>query len=145
MKEKFAELIKLLTLAQIRIIDSHETVLQGDVSLGQNDNVNIETIQSLGELSPDFDASFVKFNLKYTFNFSKSENKDIFFSASYIVIVTFNTTDLARTKDLLFEKEIVNIFVTQQLRKTLWPVFRGILIDAMGRHSLPQIVLPWIK
>ena len=147
MKEQFSELISLLSLRQIRILDSHETVFAEDAFLGQRENVNIETIQSLGELSPAYEDSLVKFNLKYTFNFFKSEGeaKKEYFTASYITIVVFETVDIDKTKRLLSEKELLNVFVTRQLRKTLWPVFRGILIDAMGRHSLQPIPLPWIK
>lgn len=147
MNEKFSELIHLLSLRQIRIIDSHETVLSEDSVLNQNENVNIETIQSLGELSPMYEDSFVKFNLKYTFNlFKGKENSEgAYFTASYITVVEFSSADIEKTKLLLSEKELLNVFVTQQLRKTLWPILRGILMDAMGRHSLQPVFLPWIK
>lgn len=147
MNERFSELIKLLSLLQIRIVDSHETVLKEEGVLMPEENVNIETIQSLGELSPAFENSFVRFNLKYIFNFSKAKDgaSQPYFTASYIVIVTFKTTDMMRTKELLAEKELVNVFVTQQLKKTLWPIFRGTLMDAMARHSLQPFPLPWVK
>lgn len=147
MKEKFSELINLLSLRQIRIVDSHETVLFEDSVLEQKNNVNIETVQALGEQSPEFENSFVRFNVKYTFNFSRekdSVNKP-YFTASYVIIVTFETLDVEKTRQLLTEKELLNVFITQQLKKTLWPVLRGTLLDAMGRHSLQPIPLPWIK
>lgn len=147
MKEKFSELISLLSLRQIRILDSHETVLSENSVLAQSENINIETIQALGEQSPVFENSFVKFNLKYTFNFSKKDNVENypFFAASYIVSVIFETPDTERAREYLSEKEILNIFVTKQLKKTLWPIFRGVLMDSMGRHSLQPVLLPWIK
>lgn len=144
MKERFSELINLLSLKQIQILDSHETVLPGDFRLEQEERVNIETIQSIGENSPSFEGAFVKLNLKHTFNFSK-EKEQPYFTASYITVVTFETEDIDRTKSLLSEKDIIGVFVTKQLKKTLWPIFRGILLDAMGRHSLQPLPLPWIK
>ena len=110
-------------------------------------NVNIETVQALGKQSPEFENSFVRFNVKYAFNFLK-ENDSVnkpYFTTYYVIIVTFETLNVEKTRQLLAEKELLNVFVMQQLKKTLWPVLRGTLLDSMGRHSLQSIPLTWIK
>ena len=147
MKEKFSNLLKLLSLVQIRIIDSHERVLSDETPLKQEEDISIETIQSINDKFPLFDGTFIKFNLKYDFNFSRKKNGKsvVYFSAAYVVVVTFKASDVDQAKELLSNEDLMNIFITQQLKKTLWPMFRTVLMDAMSRHSLQVVLLPWIK
>lgn len=141
MNEKFSELLKLLSLANIRFVDSHETVLQ-DLAIAEGEEVRIKTEQSFAKDDPVVADGSVVFRPRYTFIFSAG-GKD-FFKTEYILFVSFGVSDEGRFRELFAENDVSEMFLKRQMNRTLWSILRGVVMDAFNRHSLKPIPLPWI-
>ena len=139
--ENFSELIKLLSLTNIQIMDSHETVLQ-NLQINEGEQIQIKTEQGLNQEDPAVENNIVIFRPKYTFTFSVGEKN--YFRAEYVIFVTFETKDIKRFSELLADNELKTAFVTKQLNRTLWSILRGTVMDACNRHSVRAVPLPWV-
>ncbi|MBP3365896.1 MAG: hypothetical protein J6K96_02760 [Treponema sp.] len=141
MNEQFQELVKSLSLAEIRFLESHEKVLEMPEANTQS-QVEIKTEQAFPTEDPLIENDTVLFRPRYTFTFSINE-KD-FFSAQYIIVIAFKTEKTEKVKELLAVPEVKDFFLKKQLNRTLWSVLRGTVLDAFNRHSLQPLPLPWI-
>jgi len=142
MATNFQELIKLLQLQEIRFMDSHESVLQVINNINDNTKVLIKTEQAFRQKDPIINDNIIVFCPKYVFTFFIEDK--LFFKCEYIISISFKTDDSKKVQALLEDKETKNIFLTQQLNKTLWSILRGTIMDAFNRHSLRPVVLPWV-
>lgn len=142
MKDKFKELIELLQLADIRFMDSHESVLFFPEDLEKGIPVEIKTGQAFANEDPSVNNGNLLFRIKYEIDFSV-EGKD-YFKTQYVVAVVFRTTNLDKALEMLKDEKLKDVFIRQQLNRTLWTVLRGTVLDAFNRHSLKPIPLPWM-
>lgn len=141
MNENFKKLIGLLELKDIKLIDSHETVLSFP---NQNDNeISINGEQLFPKDDPKNSDDLLIFRPKFVFSFSIGEN--IFYRCEYILLVSFSYKDLSEVQKLLEDKETKNLFYTKQINRTLWSILRGLVMDGFNKHSLKPVILPWVK
>ncbi|MCK9171771.1 MAG: hypothetical protein M0P01_15280 [Treponema sp.] len=137
----FSELIKLLSLTNIQIMDSHETVLQ-NLQINEGEQIQIRTEQGLNQEDPVIENKTIVFRPKYTFTFSLGGKN--YFRAEYIIFVTFEAKDIKRFTELFADNELKTAFFSRQLNRTLWSILRGSVMDACNRHSVHPVPLPWV-
>ena len=142
MEEKFKQLIQLLQLADIRFMDSHESVLRIPENILPDSNTSLESGQAFDKDSPIITGDCLLFRVKYVFSFLN--NKEPYFKAEYIVNIFFEASDIKKAQELLQDEEVKKIFLEKQLTHTMWPILRGTLMNAFSRHSLNLCMLPWI-
>lgn len=141
MNENFKKLIGLLELKDIKLIDSHETVLSFP---NQNDNeISINGEQLFPKDDPKNSDDLLIFRPKFVFSFSIGEN--VFYRCEYILLVSFSYKNLSEVQKLLEDKETKNLFYTKQINRTLWSILRGLVMDGFNKHSLKPVILPWVK
>lgn len=142
MKDKFKELLGILELGDIRFMDSHETVLFYPENLEKGIPVEIKSGQAFANEDPSVNNGNLLFRIKYEIAFAV-EGKD-YFKTEYIVAVVFRSSDIDKAIGLLKNEELKEVFVRQQINRTLWTILRGTVMDAFNRHSLKPIPLPWM-
>lgn len=142
MEEKFKQLIQLLQLADIRFMDSHESVLRIPENILPDSNTSLESGQAFDKESPIITGDCLLFRAKYVFSFLYG--KEPYFKAEYIVNIFFKASDIKKVQKLLEDEELKKIFFEKQLTHTMWPILRGTLMNAFSRHSLNPCMLPWI-
>lgn len=142
MNEKFQDLIKILQLADIRFMDSHESILCLPENLTFGKEITTESGQALANEDPIINEDMIFFRVKYVFTFSCE--KKPYFKTEYIVMASFKSADVQKASELLKDEELKKFFVEKQLNRTLWTILRGTIMDAFNRHSLPPVQLPWI-
>ena len=141
MNENFKKLIGLLELKDIKLIDSHETVLSYP---NQDDKeVSIHGGQLFPKDDPKNTDDLLIFRPKYVFSFSIEDT--VFYKCEYIFLVSFSYKDLSKIQKLLEDKETKDFFFDKQINRTLWSIVRGVVMDGFTKHSLKPIILPWIK
>ena len=141
MNENFKKLIGLLELKDIKLIDSHETVLSYPI---QNDKeISIHGEQLFPKDDPKNTDDLLIFRPKYVFSFSIEDT--VFYKCEYIFLVSFSYKDLSKIQKLLEDKETKDFFFDKQINRTLWSIVRGVVMDGFNKHSLKPIILPWIK
>ena len=141
MNENFKKLIGLLELKDIKLIDSHETVLSYPI---QNDKeISIHGEQLFPKDDPKNTDDVLIFRPKYVFSFSIEDT--VFYKCEYIFFVSFSYKDLSKIQKLLEDKETKDLFFDKQINRTLWSIVRGVVMDGFNKHSLKPIILPWIK
>lgn len=141
MNENFKKLIGLLELKDIKLADSHETVL---LYPKQDDKeISIHGEQLFPKDDPKNSDDLLIFRPKFIFSFSIGENT--FYRCEYILLVSFSYKDLSEVQKLLEDKETKDLFYNKQLGRTLWSVLRGLVMDGFNKHSLKPVILPWIK
>ena len=86
MEEKFKQLIQLLQLADIRFMDSHESVLHIPENILPDSNTSLESGQAFDKESPIIKGDCLLFRVKYVFSFLN--NKEPYFKAEYISAAT---------------------------------------------------------
>jgi hypothetical protein len=59
-------------------------------------------------------------------------------------VINNNLIKFERFKTLYAIDEVKDIFLKKQLRRTLWIILRGTVLDAFNRHSLQPVPLPWV-
>ena len=141
MNENFKELIGLLDLRDIKLIDSHETVLSYPDQ--KNNEVSINGEQLFPKDDPKNSDNLLIFRPKYVFSFSIENN--VFYKCEYIFLVSFSYKDLSKVQTLLEDKETKELFLNKQINRTLWSIVRGIVMDGFNKHSLKPVILPWVK
>jgi hypothetical protein len=142
MKEEFSELIKLIQLREIKIINSHETVLQYINALKEDTQIQIQTEQGYNKDDPVINDKLISFRPRYIFTFSVDGRP--YFRAEYVLLISFEATDVERFKTLYAISEVKDVFLKKQLHRTLWSILRGTVLDAFNRHSLQPVPLPWV-
>lgn len=142
MNEKFDKLIKLLDLKDIRLLDSHESLLELP-KRDEKTEVSIKAEQMYPNEDPGIDSDVVFFRPKYIFSFSINE-KD-FFRCEYIMLISFTCSNISEFQELLKDDEVKRILYEKQLGRTLWSVLRGIVMEAFNRHSIEPVILPWVR
>ena len=141
MNENFKKLIGLLELKDIKLIDSHETVLSYPIQ--DDKEVSIHGGQLFPKDDPKNTDDFLIFRPKYVFSFSIEDT--VFYKCEYIFLVSFSYKDLSKIQKLLEDKETKDFFFDKQINRTLWSIVRGVVMDGFNKHSLKPIILPWIK
>ncbi|OWV03296.1 MULTISPECIES: hypothetical protein [unclassified Fibrobacter] len=142
MKEKFKELLGLLQLADIRFMESHEAVVFYPEELEKGEQAEVKTGQAFANEDPAVNNGNLLFRIKYEINFAV-RGKD-YFKTQYVIAVIFTTSDLEKSLELLKDEKLKEVFIRQQLNRTLWTVLRGTVLDAFNRHSLKPLPLPWL-
>lgn len=141
MNENFKKLIGLLELKDIKLIDSHETVLSYPIQ--DDKEVSIHGGQLFPKDDPKNTDDLLIFRPKYVFSFSIEDT--VFYKCEYIFLVSFSYKDLSKIQKLLEDKETKDFFFDKQINRTLWSIVRGVVMDGFNKHSLKPIILPWIK
>ena len=141
MNENFKKLIGLLELKDIKLIDSHETVLSYPIQ--DDKEISIHGEQLFPKDDPKNTDDVLIFRPKYVFSFSIEDT--VFYKCEYIFLVSFSYKDLSKTQKLLEDKETKDLFFDKQINRTLWSIVRGVVMDGFNKHSLKPIILPWIK
>lgn len=141
MNENFKKLIGLLELKDIKLIDSHETVLSYPIQ--DDKEISIHGEQLFPKDDPKNTDDVLIFRPKYVFSFSIEDT--VFYKCEYIFLVSFSYKDLSKIQKLLEDKETKDFFFDKQINRTLWSIVRGVVMDGFNKHSLKPIILPWIK
>lgn len=141
MNENFKKLIGLLELKDIKLIDSHETVLSYPIQ--DDKEISIHGEQLFPKDDPKNTDDLLIFRPKYVFSFSIEDT--VFYKCEYIFLVSFSYKDLSKIQKLLEDKETKDFFFDKQINRTLWSIVRGVVMDGFNKHSLKPIILPWIK
>lgn len=141
MNENFKKLIGLLELKDIKLIDSHETVLSYPIQ--DDKEISIHGEQLFPKDDPKNTDDVLIFRPKYVFSFSIEDT--VFYKCEYIFFVSFSYKDLSKIQKLLEDKETKDLFFDKQINRTLWSIVRGVVMDGFNKHSLKPIILPWIK
>ncbi|MCI6545488.1 MAG: hypothetical protein MR494_03685 [Spirochaetia bacterium] len=141
MNENFKKLIGLLELKDIKLIDSHETVLSYPIQ--DDKEISIHGEQLFPKDDPKNTDDVLIFRPKYVFSFSIEDT--VFYKCEYIFLVSFSYKDLSKIQKLLEDKETKDLFFDKQINRTLWSIVRGVVMDGFNKHSLKPIILPWIK
>lgn len=141
MNENFKKLIGLLELKDIKLIDSHETVLSYPIQ--DDKEISIHGEQLFPKDDPKNTDDVLIFRPKYVFSFSIEDT--VFYKCDYIFLVSFSYKDLSKIQKLLEDKETKDFFFDKQINRTLWSIVRGVVMDGFNKHSLKPIILPWIK
>ena len=141
MNENFKKLIGLLELKDIKLIDSHETVLSYPIQ--DDKEISIHGEQLFPKDDPKNTDDLLIFRPKYVFSFSIEDT--VFYKCEYIFFVSFSYKDLSKIQKLLEDKETKDLFFDKQINRTLWSIVRGVVMDGFNKHSLKPIILPWIK
>lgn len=142
MKDKFKELLSILELGDIRFMDSHETVLFYPENFEKGIPVEIKSGQAFANEDPSVNNGNLLFRIKYEIAFAV-EGKD-YFKTEYVVAVVFRSFNVDKAIELLKNEELKEVFIRQQINRTLWTILRGTVMDAFNRHSLKPIPLPWM-
>lgn len=113
-------------------IEKHESDIETSISYGckKDDPVFVENKKMI--CSP-----------KLEFLLSSSKNNKIFHQISIYELV-FEISDFDKFLQLWGDEKLRDIFMQQQIKKTVWPFFRQNIIDGLTRLCLPPISLPWV-
>jgi len=139
MNENYPNFIKQIELTNIILFESHEKLffVPSDEQLS---NVRIDTEHGYKKDDPVIQKNELINNHKYKFTFSVNNEK--YFTAEYVIYISFNMKNEEEVKRLLKIDEIRAIFIEKQINKLIWSYIRGIVMDAFNKHSLRPIILP---
>ena len=139
--ERFTRLIKSLSLSDIRPMELQSQRL-GDLP-PQGLEVQMQWNQAFADGDPvTVSPEAQVFRPKYEFSVKHGENQ-IFHQVSKFVLV-FSVTDPAAFNELWSDEELRKTFMTKQIQKTIWPLFRQQVHDGMSRLGMQPIPLPWL-
>lgn len=141
--EKNSIFVELNDIKDIRFLESHEKVLSEENWSGNDDNLNLKTSIGLAKNDPVINGDLFTLHPRYEMTFS--ENDQEFFKAAYILAFTVKSKDVAKTKEMLDDGNMLTFFVGKQLHHIVWPILRSRIINACANLSLKPIILPWTK
>jgi len=138
--DRFVRLLKSLVLRDIRPMELQSQRF-GDLVQGQE--VQMQWNQALADGDPvAVNPELRVFRPKYEFVVKRGD-AEIFRQVSKFLL-GFSLVNPATFEDLWQDEQLRTIFMTRQLQKTMWPLFRQHVLDGMSRLGMQPIPLPWM-
>jgi hypothetical protein len=139
--EAFGRLIKSLSLRDIRPMKLLSE-RRGDPPAPESE-VQLSWSQSFAKDDPvSLREDAMIFRPRYQFTMRHGDN-DIFFHES-VFIVAFSITDRKAFDEGWTSQELRDVFMNNQVQRTMWPFLRQQVHDAMSKVGLIPVPLPWI-
>lgn len=139
MNENYAKLIKSIELSNITLLESSEKLIFSPAD-EQLKNIHFETEHGYNKDDPIIKNNEMQNRHKYRFSFY-ADNR-MYYTAEYVIFISFTIKDRAEVENLLKTDEIRTLFIEKQIHKLIWSYLRGIVMDSFNRHSQKPVPLP---
>lgn len=139
MNENYAKLVKSIELSNVTLLESSEKLFFSPTD-EQLKNIHFETEHSYNKNDPIIKDTEIQNRHKYRFSFY-ADNK-IYYTAEYVIFISFTIKDKTEVENLLKTDEIRALFIEKQIHKLIWSYLRGIVMDSFNRHSQKPVPLP---
>lgn len=139
--ESFPRLLACLQLREIRPVSLHADRL-GDPS-SPTGEMQIKIEHAFADDDPFLLPDGLRiFRPKFTA--SVTQGPTGIFRQESIFIVGVAVSDEIEFTNLWSDPALRTHFTENQLRHTIWPLFRQHVLDGMSRVGLPAVTLPWV-
>ncbi|HOU39554.1 MAG TPA: hypothetical protein PKW16_11710 [Treponemataceae bacterium] len=140
-----ADLIQLLSTIELsEIIPTSLNSARLGANLGPGENVDLELTQAFADGDPvRSDPIKLVFRPKFDILVKKGEAHIFSHTSTFVIVFTIANADVFDS--LWKDDELKNVFLSKQITKILWPIFRQHVLDGMTRLGLPPVTLQWIR